>query len=112
MKPPILSRPLTLEAAMRMPDGAGGYTTAWVAQGQLWAEVVAGAGRDVSAVGTVVSRIIHRITVRAAPVGAPSRPRAEQRFRDGTRVLKIISVTEADAGGRFLACQAEEETAA
>jgi len=112
MTPPILSRPLTLEAAVRVSDGAGGYTTAWVAQGQLWAEVVAGTGRDVAAVGTALSRVIYKITVRAAPVGAPSRPRAEQRFRDGTRLFKVISVTEADAGGRFLVCQAEEETAA
>lgn len=109
---PVLSRQLQLEAAQRASDGAGGYTTAWVPLGMLWAEIVAGTGRDVAAVGTVLSRVVYRITVRAAPVGAPSRPKPEQRFREGTRIFKVISVTEFDPGGRYLACQAEEETAA
>jgi hypothetical protein len=49
--------------------------------------------------------------VRGAPVGAQRRPKAEQRFRDGTRLFRILSVTERDPQGRFLICQTEEEVA-
>ena len=112
MSAPVLNRRLVLEAPVRVADGAGGYATVWSALGEVWAEVLAGTGREATAVGTALSRIIYRITVRAAPVGAPSRPRPGQRFREGTRLFKVISVTERDQAGRYLVCQAEEETAA
>jgi head-tail adaptor len=51
----------------------------------------------------------YRITVRAAPQGAPSRPKPSQRFRDGARIFSIDAVTESDPGGRFLVCFATEE---
>lgn len=53
-----------------------------------------------------------RITVRAAPQGAPSRPTPLQRFRDGARLFAIEAVTEADPEGRFLVCFAREEEGA
>jgi head-tail adaptor len=50
-----------------------------------------------------------RITVRGAPVGAEQRPRPDQRFRDGSRLFRILAVTERDAAGRYLLCFAREE---
>ncbi|MCE8471036.1 head-tail adaptor protein, partial [Rhodovulum sulfidophilum] len=50
--------------------------------------------------------------VRGAPPGAPSRPAAGQRFREGTRYFHIRAVTEHDARGLYLACYAEEEIGA
>ena len=46
MRPIALSRPLTLEASQTVADGAGGFRLAWQALGTLWAEVVAGTGRE------------------------------------------------------------------
>jgi head-tail adaptor len=46
--------------------------------------------------------------VRGAPVGAPSRPVAGQRFREGARIYPILAVAEADPEGRYLVCHAEE----
>ena len=40
--------------------------------------------------------------------GAPSRPRADQRLREGARVFDILTVAEHDAGGRYLEIVAEE----
>lgn len=97
---------------MRSPDGAGGYSESWVALGELWAEVKSRTGRERDEAGTPVSAVSYRIVVRAAPVGAPSRPKSEQRFRDGTRLFVIQAVTETDAEGRFLTCFADEEVAA
>ena len=41
MTAPRLNRRLTLEAAQRLDDGAGGYRETWVAFGEHWAEVTA-----------------------------------------------------------------------
>jgi len=104
-----LSRELVLETRRILPDGAGGYSEAWVALGVLWAEVVAGSGRDVAGEEVTLSSVPCRITVRGAPVGSEARPKPEQRFRDGERAFRIVAVTERDRAGRYLTCFAREE---
>lgn len=108
MRRPHLNRKLALEAPQRMPDGAGGYAEVWGVLGVVWGEVLPiGAGREVE---TSEQRL--RITVRAAPQGAPSRPSVAMRFRDGARIYRIEAVTEAEAAGTYLICFAKEEVAA
>lgn len=108
MKSPHLNRKLTLEAPARASDGAGGFTETWQALGVIWGEVLPrGAGREVEA-----SELNLKITVRAAPQGAPSRPTAAMRFRDRDRIYRIEAVTEAEAAGRFLVCFVKEEVGA
>lgn len=108
-----LTRRLTLEEPEMVADGAGGFTRIWRPLGQLWAEVRARSGRETAAGGlTTAAEVSYKITVRAAPVGSPERPRPEQRFREGSRVFQIIAVAESDAGQRYLTCFANEETAA
>lgn len=109
MTPPQLNRSLVLEGPVKIADGAGGYSRAWEALGVLWAELKAGAGREKAQTATTVSRVPYRITVRAAPYGAPSRPVAGQRLRDGTRIFNIHAVAEQGASGAYLTCHAEEE---
>ena len=109
---PNLTRQLELLDPQRVADGAGGFTEAWVVLGTLWAEVKPGTGREASGAVNSVSRVAYRVTVHGAPVGAPSRPRAGQRFRDGTRLFAIVAVTEADAQARHLTCFVEEEVSA
>ena len=112
MKRPVLNRLLTLEEPVRSPDGAGGFAVTWTALGSLWAEVRPGTGRERAGRGATMSRVPVKIAVRAAPVGAASRPKPEQRFRDGARVFHILAVAEADPAARYLVCHAEEETVA
>ena len=112
MRAPVLNRKLVLEEPQRVADGAGGYTTTWIALGTLWADIRHGTGREKAAEQLTVSSVPYRITVRAAPVGAPSRPRPEQRFVEGTRIYRILAVTEADPGARYLVCFAQEEVSA
>lgn len=109
MKPPVLSRKIALEAPVRVPDGAGGFAISWEVRGTLWAEIRSGLGRERAVELMTVATIPLRITVRAAPEGAPSRPMPEQRFRAGSRVFRILAVTEADAGARYLVCFSQEE---
>jgi head-tail adaptor len=104
-----LNRPLVLETRQQVPDGLGGFAESWVVLGRLWAEIVPGTGRDLAGEEIVLSAVPLRITVRAAPVAAPSRPVAGQRFRDGTRAYRIVAVTERDPDGRYLTCVAREE---
>ncbi|MDK3019283.1 phage head closure protein [Pseudodonghicola flavimaris] len=112
MSLPVLNRRLVLEAAERVPDGAGGAIQSWVSLGELWAEVRARSGRERARAGEPVSRVSYRIVVRGAPAGALQRPLPDQRFRDGARLYLIRAVTEADAAGRYLVCFADEEVAA
>lgn len=109
MKRPVLSRALLLEGPQQIADGAGGYAETWVALGALWAEVVAGSGRDVAGQEVALASVPYRITVRGAPQAAPSRPKPEQRFRDGARIFHILAVSERDPGGQYLVCFAREE---
>jgi head-tail adaptor len=101
-------RRLVLEAPETVPDGSGGFTVGWVPVGTLWADVTARAGREDFAAGAVRPRVRYRIVVRAAPVGAASRPRPEQRLREGARVFDILAVAEREADGRYLEIVAEE----
>lgn len=109
MRPPRLSRPLVLEAEVAVPDGAGGFARTWAVQGTVWGAVVPGAGREAAGIEVPLSAQAFRIFVRGAAQGAPSRPVAGQRLRDGARVFAILAVTEADADGRYLLCTAREE---
>ncbi|WP_415012735.1 head-tail adaptor protein [Amaricoccus sp.] len=101
-----LSRQLVLEERITAPDGAGGYAVEWRALGSIWADV-----RPRSASETFVgeqprARVIYQIVVRSAPVGAPSRPRPDQRFREGLRAFEILTVADRDE--RFLEILAAE----
>lgn len=105
-RPPNLTRKLVLEDPQRSPDGAGGFTEAWVALGTHWAEVNPLSGRLSS---DSLSLQKYRITLRASPDGFASRPRPDQRFRDGNRLYRIDAVAESDPAGRYLTCFAVEE---
>ncbi len=112
MTAPRLNRKLVLEEAQRVADGAGGFAIIWVALGALWAAVDPGSGRERAGEFATLSFVSYRITVRGAPQGAPSRPKPDQRFRDGARIFRITAVTEADDQGQYLVCFAQEEVLA
>ena len=109
MSVPRLNRVLVLEEKVRASDGAGGFSETWQSLGIVWAELRAGTGREQGEDFATHSRVPYRITVRATPFGAPSRPKADQRFRDGTRLFSILAVTERGTDGRYLICNAVEE---
>ncbi|MFT7595414.1 MAG: head-tail adaptor [Paracoccaceae bacterium] len=112
MSAPHLNRRLALEAPVRAPDGAGGFSESWAVLGEVWAEVSARTGRERAVAGGPVSAVGYRIVVRSAPVGAASRPLPEQRFREGARLFIIQAVADRDPVGRYLTCFADEEVAA
>lgn len=109
---PFLNRKLVLEEAQRSPDGGGGHRLDWVRLGDLWAQVTAGTGNERAGEAVTLASVPYRIVVRAAPVTSPRRPRPDQRFREGARVFRILSVAEADPAQRYLVCFAREEVVA
>ena len=106
----ILNRKLLLEAPVDIPDGAGGYQRSWNVLGTHWGEIRSGYGRDSKSGELPVSRLNHRIVLRAVPLGATSRPHPEQRFREGSRIFLIAAVADFGTDGRYLVCQVKEET--
>lgn len=106
-----LNRKLVLEAPQRVQDGAGGHSEVWTAVGTVWAQVTAGTGREIAGQFVTVSSVPYKIVVRGAPVGAPSRPKPDQRFREGSRIYRILAVSEFDANAHYLICHAKEEVA-
>lgn len=102
-----LTHALVLEERMRSPDGGGGWVETWQPLGTLWADLKPSRGSEREAGGRAYSRITHRAIVREAPAGSPRRPRPDQRFIAGGRVLNILAVAEAKAPG-FLSCWCEE----
>lgn len=112
MKPPVLNRPMVLEEAVSLPDGAGGQSLSWVALGTLWAELRPGPGSERLGPIAPEGRLSLRAFIRAAPQGSPQRPRPDQRLREGARVFTILAVTEADPAGAWLVCTLREEVPA
>lgn len=106
---PLLNRRLVLEEQVRTQDGAGGFDVVWTPLGNHWAELRAGRGREKAGEFVMVSSLPYQIIVRAAPQGAPSRPKSDQRFREGTRVFRIQAVSEMDAQEHYLICHCIEE---
>lgn len=109
MGAPNLSRRLVLEEAARVPDGAGGFTEAWVELGQLWAALKPGSGREKIGGTLALSAVSYEAVVRAAPFGSAARPRPDQRFRDGVRMFRILAVSDEDTDRRYLTCHCIEE---
>lgn len=107
---PNLNRRLELEERALQADGSGGFVAVWQSIGTLWAEMTARTGRETALAEAPVSAMSFRIVVRGAPIGAPDRPKPEQRFREGQRIFGIVAVAEEDPTGRYLTCFATEET--
>ena len=105
-----LSRKLELEAFTRVSDGAGGYSGTWIALGTHWGSVDPINGRLERGEGRAQSRVGYRITVRAVPPASSARPKAGQRFREGSRIYDIRAVLQS-GDARLLNCLVDEETA-
>ncbi len=103
------NRKLILEASQNVPDGAGGYRLIWQKKGTIWADVVSISGREVQVGEAPRCRMQHQIVVRATPLGSTRRPEIRQRFREGDRIYRIVSVVVHDNSKRFLRCMVEEE---
>jgi len=108
MKTPRLNRKLVLEEISRVPDGSGGFVESWVSKGALWVSLDARGASEKMVGARMLPVMKFKIITRAAPFGAASRPRPDQRFREGERRFDILAVGEYDEAGYYLEIWAEE----
>ena len=103
--PGLLNRRLTLEAPVDSADGAGGVVRSYETVATLWAEVT-----PVSAVRALEAErlgasVTHRIRLRFSDDIT-----IRHRFREDSRVFRIVALRDRDGRKRFLQIEAEEIT--
>jgi SPP1 family predicted phage head-tail adaptor len=104
--PGLLNRRLTLEAPVETPDGAGGVTRTYQAVVTLWASVIPVSARSQSEAERLGGAVTHRISLRfTADITT------RHRFRDGSRIFRILSLRDRDGRKRFLQIDADESVA-
>jgi len=99
---------MVLEELARVPDGSGGFAESWVSKGALWVNLDARGASEKQVGARSLPVLKFKIITRAAPFGADSRPRPDQRFREGARRFDILAVGEYDTAGHYLEIWAEE----
>ena len=97
-----LDRRLVLEAPAETDDGAGGVTRSYETVTTLWAQVTPMRARSDGAADSLAALVTHRVVIRA-----PRTLTTLNRFRDGTRIFRIVAFRES-ADRRFLEIDAEE----
>jgi SPP1 family predicted phage head-tail adaptor len=97
-----LDRRLVLEAPVETDDGAGGVTRSFETVATLWAQVTPARARSNVAADSLAALVTHRIIVRA-----PRAITTLNRFRDDTRIFRVVAFRET-ADRRFLEIDAEE----
>jgi SPP1 family predicted phage head-tail adaptor len=96
---------LELQEETETPDGAGGFSTAWVSRRITWAEVKPLSAARIERAGNVLAERTHEIRIRRQDGVRPG-----MRFVLAARRFRIETVRDPDETGRFLLCLAKEET--
>lgn len=108
MKVPKLKTCLVLEEQVAAPDGAGGEAEAWVVIGTHYAALTSQGVAEGESGQRRFGAVTYKATLRHVPYGAANRPRADHRFRLGTRLFNILGVADADDRNQWLTCWLEE----
>ncbi len=94
---------ITIEQAVRTPDGAGGATIAWQPVASVWAAIWTRSSDEAFALDRVAGRATHDLWMRHRPDIKP-----EMRVTFGARVFDVRGVIDPDDRGRWLKCPLEE----
>ncbi len=101
--PGELDHRLVLEQPVETADGAGGVTRSFAAVATLWAAVLPVTARGNVAAANLGASVTHRIVIRSGPDVT-----TRHRFREGTRIFRIVALRDQDGSGRFVEIAAEE----
>jgi SPP1 family predicted phage head-tail adaptor len=94
---------VTLQAPVRLPDGAGGADAAWDAGATVWAKVEERGGEERAAGERLAAEARLRVTIRHR-----SGVTAEMRALWNGRALEITGIRDPDGRKRFLVLDCEE----
>ncbi len=101
-----LRHKIDIQSRVDVPDGVGGFTTAWTTSTSPWAKIETKSGREIMFAGKVKHRVTHAITIRAR-TGIVSSMRV---VFDG-RVFHIHGVRELEFKNRWMVLDCEEGSA-
>jgi len=101
--PGAFNRRLAIEAPVETPDGAGGVTRSYETVARAFAEIAPASTRDINLASIHGQVVTHRVFMRAEHELS-----LRHRLRFGARVLRIVSLRDADGTGRFHDIRAEE----
>lgn len=90
---------LTLESAIRTPDGGGGAAEAWTTVAQVWGQIRPTGGSESFDADAIAGRISHEITLRYRAGVIPA-----MRLISGNRRFEITAVIDIDERHRWLKC--------
>jgi SPP1 family predicted phage head-tail adaptor len=102
MRRPVIGRlrhRLTLEAAIRAPDGGGGASETWTTVAEVWAEITPTSGTEAVDADALTGRASHEIVFRYRPDVAPV-----MRLRASGRLFEIAAVIDVGERRRWLRC--------
>lgn len=94
---------VTLEAPLRVPDGAGGAIETWSTVATLWARIADRSGAEAFSADGTSGRLTHEITLRPHPDLVP-----RNRIRSVTRTYHILAVRTLGESTNRLTCLCEE----
>jgi len=98
-----LRRRMTVEQQLRVADGGGGVTVTWTPVIDLWAELTGLSGVEQLVGEGLQGKVTHQIMIRRRTDVVPA-----MRFRMGTRLFFVVTVTGRDGPEPFLRILAEE----
>ncbi len=103
LDPGRLSLRLELQQDIETADGVGGFTSAWTAVRDVWAEIRPLGSLPVERASNTGNDVTHEILVRHRPD-----IRSGMRFRKGARLFLIETLHDPDETARLLLCRCRE----
>jgi SPP1 family predicted phage head-tail adaptor len=90
---------LTLETAIRTPDGGGGAAETWATVGQVWGQIRPTGGSESFDADAIAGRISHEITLRYRADVVPA-----MSLVFGSRRFEIMAIIGIDERRQWLKC--------
>lgn len=107
-RPPIgdLVHRFGVEAPVRTPDGAGGFTVGFTLLAEVWGSLETLAGDEYPTADRLAGQLTHSVWLRWREDVT-----TDMRLRLGPRVFQVRAVVDHDGRRRFVECRCEETVA-
>jgi SPP1 family predicted phage head-tail adaptor len=99
-----MNKRVVLQTVSNSSDGGGGVTETWADTATLWAQIEELSGSESFEAQQVASRLSHEVKIRYRASVTP-----QQRFKYGTRILKIRAIKNTGQRNEELVIGCEEE---
>ncbi|MEX0345047.1 MAG: phage head closure protein [Rhizobiaceae bacterium] len=104
LDPGMLCHELSLQFALRIDDGSGGFAENWSELATVFARIEPAGAKSLFAAGQRLEQATHNITIRFRDDVTSG-----MRFEKSGRTFLILNVTDPDETGRYLICITRED---